>query len=87
MFTINDFLQRKIDKNKISVITCYDFAFASILEKSDVDVILVGDSVGNVIAGFSDTLPVTIDQMIYHASAVRRGAPSKYVVTDMPFMS
>ena len=87
MFNVNDFLQRKIDKNKISVLTCYDFAFASILEKTDVDVILVGDSLGNVVAGYENTLPVTVDQIIYHAGAVRRGAPSKYIVVDMPFMS
>jgi 3-methyl-2-oxobutanoate hydroxymethyltransferase len=87
MFNINDFLQKKINQSKISVLTCYDFAFASILEKTDIDVILVGDSLGNAVAGYPNTLPVTLDQMIYHAGSVRRGAPSKYIVTDMPFMS
>lgn len=86
-FTINDFKTRKKESLPISMITCYDFAFASILEATDIDVILVGDSLGNVIAGFSNTIPVTVDQMIYHTTIVRRGAPSKFLVIDMPFMS
>ncbi len=69
----------------ISMTTCYDYAFARILDDTDIDVILVGDSLGNVFAGYGTTVPVTIDQMIYHAAIVRRGAPSKFVV--MPFMS
>jgi 3-methyl-2-oxobutanoate hydroxymethyltransferase len=86
-FTINDFKTRKKDKVPISVITCYDFAFASILEGTEIDVILVGDSLGNVIAGYDTTIPVTVDQMIYHTEIVKRGAPSKFIITDMPFMS
>ena len=86
-FTINDFKASKEKKIPISMLTCYDFAFAKILDNSDIDVLLVGDSLGNVIAGYSSTIPVTVDQMIYHAEIVRRGAPSKFVVIDMPFMS
>lgn len=69
------------------MITCYDFAFARILEETDIDTVLVGDSLGNVIAGYDNTLPVTVDQMIYHTSIVRKGAPSKFLIIDMPFMS
>jgi 3-methyl-2-oxobutanoate hydroxymethyltransferase len=86
-FTINDFKTRKKNNIPISVITCYDYAFARILAKTDMDVILVGDSLGNVIAGYDTTIPVTVDQMIYHAEIVKRGSPSKLVVIDMPFMS
>jgi len=69
------------------MITCYDHAFAKIIEKSPIDTVLVGDSLGNVIAGYSSTLPVTLDQIIYHTEIVRRGAPSKFLIADMPFMS
>jgi 3-methyl-2-oxobutanoate hydroxymethyltransferase len=69
------------------MITCYDHAFARIIEQTEIDVILVGDSLGNVIAGYSSTIPVTVDQMIYHTEIVRRGAPSKFLIIDMPFMS
>jgi 3-methyl-2-oxobutanoate hydroxymethyltransferase len=86
-FTINDFKARKESKTPISMITCYDHAFARIIEQTDIDVILVGDSLGNVIAGYTSTIPVTVDQMIYHTEIVRRGAPSKFLVIDMPFMS
>lgn len=84
---INDFDKAKREKIPVSMVTCYDYAFASILEKSNIDSILVGDSLGNVIAGFDSTIPVTIDQMIYHAGIVRKGAPSKFIVADLPFMS
>jgi 3-methyl-2-oxobutanoate hydroxymethyltransferase len=86
-FTINDFKTRKESKTPISMITCYDHAFARIIEQTDIDVILVGDSLGNVIAGYTSTIPVTVDQMIYHTEIVRRGAPTKFLVIDMPFMS
>ena len=69
------------------MLTAYDALFARILEEEGVDLILVGDSVGQVVLGYDSTLPVTLDQMIHHASAVRRGAPSSFVVVDLPFMS
>ncbi len=84
---INDFKKAKLEGKNISMVTCYDFAFAKLIEESEVDTILVGDSLGNVIAGFDNTIPVTLDQMIYHSRIVKKGAPSKFVVTDMPFMS
>jgi 3-methyl-2-oxobutanoate hydroxymethyltransferase len=84
---INDFAKSKKEKLPISMVTCYDYGFARLVEQTDIDVILVGDSLGNVVAGYDSTIPVTVDQMIYHAGIVRRGAPSKFVVCDLPFMS
>ncbi len=84
---INDFKKAKVEDHNITMVTCYDFAFGKLIEESNVDTILVGDSLGNVMAGFDNTIPVTVDQMIYHSQIVKRGAPSKFVVTDMPFMS
>jgi len=86
-FTITDFKTRKRNGIPISMITCYDYAFARILDDTEIDVILVGDSLGNVFAGYDTTIPVTVDQMIYHTAIVKRGAPSKLVIIDMPFMS
>ncbi len=86
-FTINDFKSRKENNLPISMTTCYDYAFARIMENTDIDTLLVGDSLGNVFAGYDTTIPVTVDQMIYHAAIVKRGAPSKFVIIDMPFMS
>ncbi len=86
-FTINDFRKAKESKTPISMVTCYDYPFAKIIEKTGIDTVLVGDSLGNVIAGYESTIPVTVDQMIYHTEIVRRGAPSKFLIIDMPFMS
>ena len=69
------------------MLTAYDSLFARLLEEEGVDLILVGDSVGQVVLGYDSTLPVTLDQMIHHAGAVRRGAPNSFVVLDLPFMS
>lgn len=84
---INDFRRSKTEGKKISVVTCYDHAFARIIEQTEIDSVLVGDSVGMVFSGYESTLPVTLDQMIYHAQAVRRGAPSKFITVDLPFMT
>ena len=86
-FTVNDFKTCKENKTKITMITCYDHAFARIIEQTSMDTILVGDSVANTFAGYDNTIPVTVEQMIYHTEVVRRGAPSKFLVIDMPFMS
>ncbi len=86
-FTVNDFRKAKESKTPISMVTCYDFAFATIIEQTDIDTVLVGDSLGNVVAGYTSTIPVTVEQIIYHTEMVRRGAPSKFLVADMPFMS
>jgi 3-methyl-2-oxobutanoate hydroxymethyltransferase len=72
---------------KIAMITAYDFSFAKIFDAAGIDVILVGDSASNVMAGHETTLPITLDQMIYHASSVIRGVNRSLVVVDMPFGS
>lgn len=72
---------------KIIMLTCYEFSFASALEEAGVDALLVGDSLGNVVQGKETTLPVTLDQIIYHTEMVKRGAPNTFVVADMPFLS
>jgi 3-methyl-2-oxobutanoate hydroxymethyltransferase len=72
---------------RLVVLTCYDAAFARLLDRADVDVLLVGDSLNQVIAGQETTLSATLDQMIYHAAAVRRGAPNALMVVDLPFLT
>lgn len=72
---------------RITVLTAYDFPFARLVDGGGVDIILVGDSAGVVVAGHDTTLPVTMDEMIYHTKAVRRADPKALIVADMPFMS
>src|SRR5688500_13470132 len=79
-------LQRmKASGQKISMLTAYDYSFARIIDGAGIDVILVGDSASNVMAGHETTLPITLDQMIYHASSVIRGISRCLVVVDLPF--
>jgi len=74
-------------KNKLVMVTAYDFMSARIVSEAEVDIILVGDSLGNVILGYPNTIPVTMEEMLIHVSAVRRGAKESFVVADMPFLS
>ncbi|MEI6092247.1 MAG: 3-methyl-2-oxobutanoate hydroxymethyltransferase [bacterium] len=74
-------------KRKITSITAYDYSMAGIINDTDIDIILVGDSLGNVILGHKDTIAVTLNDMIHHARSVVKGAPDKMVIVDMPFMS
>ena len=85
--TTNTLQKMKSQGEKISMITAYDFSFAKIFNGAGVDVILVGDSASNVMAGHETTLPITLDQMIYHASSVIRGVGRCLVVVDLPFGS
>ncbi|WP_026263753.1 3-methyl-2-oxobutanoate hydroxymethyltransferase [Paenibacillus terrigena] len=85
--TIPKFKQMKVDKNPITMITAYDYPSAILAEEAGVDMILVGDSLGNVVLGYDSTLPVTIDDMVYHTRSVVRGAQDTFVVADMPFMT
>lgn len=85
--TTNTLLKMKAAGEKISMLTAYDFSFAKIIDGAGIDVILVGDSASNVMAGHETTLPITLDQMIYHASSVIRGVNRCLVVVDMPFGS
>jgi 3-methyl-2-oxobutanoate hydroxymethyltransferase len=85
--TTNTLQRMKSNREKISMITAYDFSFAKIFDAAGIDVILVGDSASNVMAGHETTLPITLDQMIYHAGAVIRGIDRCLVVVDLPFGS
>jgi 3-methyl-2-oxobutanoate hydroxymethyltransferase len=85
--TTHTLQKMKISGQKISMLTAYDYSFASLFDAAGIDVILVGDSASNVMAGHETTLPITLDQMIYHASSVIRGAKRSLVVVDLPFGS
>lgn len=82
-----DLATRKANGGKLVVLTCYDALFARLLDGGDVDILLVGDSLNQVLAGRRSTLSATLDQMIYHAAAVRRGATCPLIVVDLPFLS
>ncbi|HUI32326.1 MAG: 3-methyl-2-oxobutanoate hydroxymethyltransferase [Dysgonamonadaceae bacterium] len=86
-FTIKSFQEAKEKKQPISMLTSYDYSMAKILDESGVDSLLVGDSLGMVFQGNNSTISVTLNDMIYHAKAVNRGAKRALVVVDMPFMS
>ena len=85
--TTHSLLEMKTRKEKISMLTGYDYSMAKIIDKSGIDIILVGDSASNVMAGHETTLPITLDQMIYHASSVIRAIDRSLVVVDLPFGS
>lgn len=87
MGDITLFRKKKLSGEKITMLTCYDYSSAKLLSETDLDVILVGDSLGNVIQGLDNTMPVTIEDMIYHTRAVRRALPDIFIVTDLPFLS
>ena len=83
--TVKSLQEMKLDGEKISMLTSYDYTTAGIVDKSGIDVILVGDSASNIMAGHETTLPITLDQMIYHASSVIRAVERALVVVDLPF--
>ena len=85
--TTNTLLKMKAAGEKISMLTAYDFSFARIIDAAGIDIILVGDSASNVMAGHETTLPITLEHMIYHASSVIRGINRCLVVVDLPFGS
>src|SRR5215217_2017061 len=85
--TTNTLQKMKASGTKISMLTAYDYSFATLFDAAGIDVLLVGDSASNVMAGHETTLPITLDQMIYHASSVIRGANRAFVVVDLPFGS
>lgn len=85
--TTHTLQQMKKQQQKISMLTAYDFSFAKMFDQCGIDVILVGDSAANVMAGHETTLPITLDQMIYHAQSVVRGVQRSLVVVDLPFGS
>lgn len=87
MITICDFKKKKAACEKITMVTCYDYTSALILDKSSIDCLLVGDSLAMTMHGFRDTISATVDIMALHTSAVSRGAKNKFIVGDLPFLS
>ena len=85
--TVLTLQQAKIEKKKITMLTAYDYSTAHLIDEAGVNMILVGDSLGNVMLGYEDTVSVTMEDMIHHGAAVARGAKNAMVVVDMPFMS
>lgn len=86
-FSINDFAKYKLNQQKITMVTAYDYISAQILELSGIDTILVGDSLGMVIQGEANTINVTLENIVYHTKAVRKGAPNSFIIADMPYLS
>jgi len=85
--TLNTLAQMKAQGEKIACLTCYDASFAVLVDAADADVVLVGDSLGMVIQGYDTTVPVTMDQVVYHCRAVARGLHRPFLMADLPFMS
>ena len=85
--TVTTLQQMKNDGRKISMLTCYDYTTACLMEEAGINAILVGDSLGMTMMGYSDTLPVTVEDMIHHTACVSRGLKNTFLVADMPFMS
>lgn len=85
--TVGTFAQAKAEGRKLSMLTAYDYSTAKLEDEAGIDGILVGDSLGNVVLGYEDTLSVTMEDMIHHCAAVARGAKNALIVCDMPFMS
>ncbi|MEK9830243.1 MAG: 3-methyl-2-oxobutanoate hydroxymethyltransferase, partial [Schleiferiaceae bacterium] len=85
--TTNSLVEMKQRGERIAMLTAYDYSMARLVDQSGIDVILVGDSASNVMAGHETTLPITLDHMIYHASSVIRGVDRALVVVDLPFGS
>ena len=85
--TLSTLARMKADRQKIASLTCYDASFAVLLDEADVDVVLVGDSMGMVIQGHDTTVPVTMDHIVYHTRAVARGLHRPFLIADLPFMS
>jgi 3-methyl-2-oxobutanoate hydroxymethyltransferase len=84
---INDILENKKNRKKISVVTAYDYPSALIADKAGIDIILVGDTCSMVVLGYETTIPITMDEMIHHCKAVKRGVKRALIIGDMPFMS
>ncbi|MBP5269063.1 MAG: 3-methyl-2-oxobutanoate hydroxymethyltransferase, partial [Ruminococcus sp.] len=85
--TVSTLLKQKQSGEKITMLTAYDYTTARIMDECGVNSILVGDSLGMVMLGYENTLPVTMEDMIHHTRAVARGANNAFIVADMPFMS
>jgi 3-methyl-2-oxobutanoate hydroxymethyltransferase len=84
---LGDLRRKAREGTPLSMITCYDYSMAHFVEQAGLDLVLVGDSLGMTMLGFDSTLPVTMEDMVRHAAAVRRGAPGRFLVGDLPYMS
>lgn len=82
-----DLRRKACERVPITMVTCYDYSMAHLVEKAGLDMVLVGDSLGMTMLGFESTLPVTMEDMVRHAAAVRRGAPGRFLIGDLPYMS
>ena len=87
MVTITDLSKMKTRGEKFTAVTAYDYSFAKIIESAGIEIILIGDSLGNVCQGHQTTIPVSIGDMVYHTASVSRGVKDTFVVADMPFLS
>ena len=87
LVTISKLQEMRQGGEKIAVLTAYDASFAALMDQAGVDVILIGDSLGNIVQGESSTLPVTVEHMVYHTSCVAKGQASTFLIADMPFGS
>lgn len=85
--TVTTLQKQKTQGDKITMLTCYDYSMARLMDESGINVLLIGDSLGQVMLGYDDTLPVTMEDMLHHTKAVSRGAKEAFVLADMPFMS
>lgn len=85
--TVATLLKQKEQGDKITMLTCYDYSTAKLIDEAGINIILIGDSLGMVVLGYEDTLSVTMEDMIHHSAAVARGAKNALIVCDMPFMS
>lgn len=85
--TVATLKKQKKDGEKITMITCYDYSMAKLMDEAGMEILLIGDSLGQVILGYENTLPVTMEDMLHHTAAVSRGAKNAFVLADMPFMS
>ena len=85
--TVLTLQKQKEEKQKITMLTCYDYSMAKLMEGTGINMILVGDSLGQTVLGYEDTLSVTMEDMIHHTAAVSRGTKDIFVLGDMPFMS
>lgn len=85
--TVLTLKKQKQENNKITMLTCYDYSTAKLMDEAGVECLLIGDSLGMVMLGYEDTLSVTVDDIIHHSAAVARGAKNAFVIADMPFMS
>ena len=85
--TVTTLQKQKMDGDKIYMLTCYDYSMERLMDEAGINVLLIGDSLGNVVLGYEDTISVTMEDMIHHTAAVARGAKNAFVLADMPFMS